>query len=88
MSARDAVVQEHEEPQSSHGGCIVELREFINNEDYELKEKSIKDVTNDCPNCNLFIHDLCCHCDFTDKGYVDHMLLDKYLLTKKIPHSH
>ncbi len=62
---------------SSNSSHFVELREFLNNEDAHVREEALRAVTARCPNVDLLIHDLVCHCGFAKK-YVSHMLLDRF----------
>jgi hypothetical protein len=66
----------------SSGGCnrIIELREVINNEDNELREKSLQAVLADNPKLKLLIHDLVCKCGFAARMGLRRML-DKFHAT-------
>jgi hypothetical protein len=60
-----------------HVQQIVELREFLNSENNELKETSLRALRKTCPNLKLWIHDLACKANFAD-GLIKHRMLDRF----------
>lgn len=60
-----------------HTQQIVELRENVNVENNDLKEKSLKVVTKMCPGIKLWVHDLACKANFAEE-LVKHRMIDRF----------